>query len=130
MMLVTQTHTNDDEAAKRKLLPLISTDRKGPLSLQDPKTHLPKEPPSLDLFIPDGNQDYSLAEKILLSYTSSSDHNRPPGGHSLTGLPGLVKRPGDDLTEYVLSSYRQGQLIEQAVDYQVSILCTMYVCTM
>lgn len=77
----------------------------------------------MSVFLPSTGQNsdsYSVAEKILLSYTSSSDHNRPTGGNSLTGLPGLVKRPGDDLTEYVLASYRQGQLIDQAVDYQVA----------
>ena len=126
-MIVAQAQSNDKEGCKRKLLPLISTDTKGPLSLRDPKTHtqkFDKETPAMSVFLPSTGQNsdsYSVAEKILLSYTSSSDHNRPTGGNSLTGLPGLVKRPGDDLTEYVLASYRQGQLIDQAVDYQVNI---------
>ena len=64
---------------------------------------------------------YSEAEKILLTYRSSSCHNRPVKGQSLTGLPGLVNRPIDGLTEEVLQNYYQQDLAQEATLVSVFI---------
>ena len=103
---------------------MVSTAARGPLSLSEPRKNMSQtDPPKLNLYIPQPGSpipEDSLAHEILMSYTGSPYHYRPPKEHSLTGLPGLVKRPVDDLTERTLAGYGHRQLVDQAASIHVS----------
>lgn len=111
--------------SKRKKPPTVSTVARGPLSLRDPQKNLSQtDTPKDNFYLPHQGipvSENTLAEEILLSYTGSPYHCRPPNEHSLTGLPGLVKRPVDDLTDITLADYGQRQLVDQAMSIHVSV---------
>lgn len=111
--------------SKRKKPPTVSTVARGPLSLRDPQKNLSQtDTPKDNFYLPRQGipvSENTLAEEILLSYTGSPYHCRPPNEHSLTGLPGLVKRPVDDLTDITLADYGQRQLVDQAMSIHVSV---------
>lgn len=111
-------------SSKRRKPPTVSTVARGPLSLSEPQKNLSQtETPKVNFYLPQLGirvSEPSLAEEVLLSYTGSPYHCRPPNEHSLTGLPGLVKRPVDDLTDHTLADYGQKQLVDQAMSIHVS----------
>ena len=114
-----------EESSRRKKPPMVSTAARGPLSLSDPRRNMSQtDTTKLNLYLPHPGSpvpEHSLAEEILMSYTGSPYHCRPPNEHSLTGLPGLVRRPADDLTERNLAGYGHRQLVDQAASIHVSV---------
>ena len=113
------------ESFKRKKPPTVSTVARGPLSLSEPQKNVSQtDTPKLNFYLPQPGSpvpEHTLAEEILLSYTGSPYHCRPPNERSLTGLPGLVRRPVDDLTDRTLAGYGQKQLVDQAISIHVSV---------